>query len=111
MANTLRPYVECVRSTLRAALCLQAFPCQQVERQSKPEVEAQAHPELLRRPLLICRNSAEKVLVESSVNSVRVSIKVKQVDQADEYIASTFLRFLMQRADSIGIMRKKPLDG
>ena len=39
MANTLRPYLTCVRSTLEAACCLQNFPCQQVERHNKPEVE------------------------------------------------------------------------
>jgi actin related protein 2/3 complex subunit 4 len=82
-----------------------------VERQPKLEVEAQAYPELLLKPLLICRNSAESVLIKGSVNSMRVSTKVKQADQADEEIASTFLRFLMQRAESIGIERKEPMDG
>lgn len=111
MSNTLRPYVECVRSTLRAALCLQSFPCQQVERQSKPEVEAQDDPELLLEPLLICRNASERCLIEGSINSARISLKVKQVDALDEIVASTFLRFLMLRADSFGILRKVPVEG
>mmetsp|Transcript_21616 Transcript_21616/g.60089 ORF Transcript_21616/g.60089 Transcript_21616/m.60089 type:complete len:171 (-) Transcript_21616:58-570(-) len=111
MAGTLAPYICAIRSTLQAALCLQSFPCQMVERQSKPEVEAQEHPELLLEPLLICRNAAERCLVEGSVNSVRVSLKVKQVDALDEIIAANFLRFLMQRADSFGILRKAPIEG
>ena len=41
MADTLRPYLTCVRHTLDAALCLQRSPCQQVERYNKPEVEFQ----------------------------------------------------------------------
>ena len=38
-ANTLRPYLNAVRSTLTAALCLENFASQQVERHNKPEVE------------------------------------------------------------------------
>jgi len=37
--NTLRPYLTCIRNTLTAAMCLQNFPCQEVERHNKPEVE------------------------------------------------------------------------
>ncbi|KDO47849.1 hypothetical protein CISIN_1g0281362mg, partial [Citrus sinensis] len=39
MSNTLRLYLACIRNTLDAALCLQNFPCQEVERHNKPEVE------------------------------------------------------------------------
>ncbi|GER45126.1 actin-related protein 2/3 complex subunit 4 [Striga asiatica] len=39
MANSLRLYLTCIRNTLEAALCLQNFPCQEVERHNKPEVE------------------------------------------------------------------------
>lgn len=35
--------------------------------------------ELLLQPVLISRNEKEKVLIEGSINSVRVSIAVKQV--------------------------------
>lgn len=35
--------------------------------------------ELLLQPVLISRNDKEKVLIEGSINSVRVSIAVKQV--------------------------------
>lgn len=38
--------------------------------------------ELLLQPVIISRNEKEKVLIEGSINSVRVSIAVKQVSQA-----------------------------
>ena len=39
MANTLAPYLNCIRQSLNAALCLRNFPSQVVERHNKPEVE------------------------------------------------------------------------
>jgi hypothetical protein len=39
MSNALRPYLNCIRHTLDAALCLRNFPSQVVERHNKPEVE------------------------------------------------------------------------
>ncbi|XP_044947986.1 oxysterol-binding protein-related protein 2A-like [Hordeum vulgare subsp. vulgare] len=47
MANMLRLYVTCICNTLEAAMCLQNFPCQEVERHNKPEVELKTSPELL----------------------------------------------------------------
>lgn len=38
--------------------------------------------ELLLQPVVISRNEKEKVLIEGSINSVRVSIAVKQVRTA-----------------------------
>ncbi|KAF3963293.1 hypothetical protein CMV_012304 [Castanea mollissima] len=75
MANTLRLYLTCIRNTLEAAMCLQNFPCQEVERHNKPEVELKTSPELLLNPVLICRNEAEKCLIETSINSLRISLK------------------------------------
>ena len=37
--STLKPYLNCIRTTLDAALCLRNFPSQTVERHNKPEVE------------------------------------------------------------------------
>ena len=36
----LKPYLNCIRATLNAAMCLENFGCQHVERYNKPEVEA-----------------------------------------------------------------------
>uniref|UniRef100_A0AAQ4P6Y0 Uncharacterized protein n=1 Tax=Gasterosteus aculeatus aculeatus TaxID=481459 RepID=A0AAQ4P6Y0_GASAC len=75
---TLRPYLNAVRATLQAALCLENFSSQVVERHNKPEVEVRSSKELLLQPVVISRNDKEKVLIEGSINSVRVSIAVKQ---------------------------------
>ena len=59
----------------------------------------------------ICRSDKEKCLIEPSVNSVRVSICIKQSDEIEEVLTHKFTRFLMQRADQFIIMRRKPMPG
>ena len=39
-AGALKAYLDCIRHTLDAALCLKNFPSQTVERHNKPEIEA-----------------------------------------------------------------------
>lgn len=53
------------------------FASQIVERHNKPEIEVGTSPELLLNPIVIHRSEYEKVMIESSVNSVRMSIKVR----------------------------------
>ncbi|XP_047948786.1 actin-related protein 2/3 complex subunit 4-like [Salvia hispanica] len=89
MANSLRLYLTCIRNTLDAALCLQNFPCQEVERHNKPEVELKTSPELLLNPILICRNEAEKCLIETSINSLRISLKVNS-GKLHEFIRNVY---------------------
>ncbi|XP_031481809.2 actin-related protein 2/3 complex subunit 4 isoform X2 [Nymphaea colorata] len=111
MANTQRLYLTCIRNTLEAAMCLQNFPCQEVERHNKPEVELKTSPELLLNPVLICRNEAEKCFIETSINSLRISIKVKQADELENILTKKFLRFLSMRAEAFQILRRKPVQG
>nr|ACU45080.1 Arp [Pfiesteria piscicida] len=111
MANTHRSYLKAVRSTLTAALCIENFASQQVERHNKPEVEMGVDQELLMKPVVIARNSQERVLVEASINSVRVSIGIKQADEIEVILCKKFVRFLNQRAEGFFIMRRKPVDG
>ncbi|KAL6638268.1 hypothetical protein ACP70R_023655 [Stipagrostis hirtigluma subsp. patula] len=111
VANTLRLYLTCIRNTLEAAMCLQNFPCQEVERHNKPEVELKTSPELLLNPVLICRNEAEKCLIETSINSIRISLKVKQADELENILAKKFLRFLSMRAEAFQVLRRKPVQG
>ncbi|XP_039133290.1 actin-related protein 2/3 complex subunit 4-like [Dioscorea cayenensis subsp. rotundata] len=61
--------------------------------------------------ILICRNEAEKCLIETSINSVRVSIKVKQADELENILAKKFLRFLSMRAEAFQVLRRKPVQG
>lgn len=71
-AQTLKSYLEAVRVTLDAALCLRNFASQMIERHNKPEVEAVMNRELLLQPLVVSRHENERVLIEGSINSVRV---------------------------------------
>ncbi|KAL8484617.1 hypothetical protein ACS0TY_027059 [Phlomoides rotata] len=86
MANSLRLYLTCIRSTLEAAMCLQNFPCQEVERHNKPEVELKTSPELLLNP-------------------------VKQADELENILTKKFLRFLSMRAEAFQVLRRKPVQG
>ncbi|CAG2064589.1 unnamed protein product [Timema podura] len=111
MSATLRPYLTAVRHTLTAALCVDNFSSQVVERHNKPEVEVRTSKELLLCPVVISRNEKEKVLIESSVNSVRVSISVKQSDEIEHILCHKFMRFMMMRAENFVVLRRKPVKG
>ncbi|KAJ2749915.1 Arp complex subunit, partial [Coemansia nantahalensis] len=110
-SNTLRPYLNAVRSTLTAAMCLENFASQLVEKHNVPEVEAGSTREVLLNPVVVSRNENEQVLVESSINSVRVSIRIKQADDIERILAHKFTRFLMMRAESFVILRRVPIRG
>ncbi|KAI8898893.1 hypothetical protein BC833DRAFT_538650 [Globomyces pollinis-pini] len=111
MSNTLRPYLAAVRSTLTAAMCLENFGSQIVERHNKPEVEARSSKEVLLTPVIISRNENEQVLIEGSINSLRISIRIKQSDDIERILCHKFTRFLMMRAENFVILRRKPVPG
>ena len=92
-----------------AAICLQNFPSQNIERHNKPEVEAQTSSELLLNPITISRNENQLVVIESSVNSVRINVKVKKSDEVDEILCRKFMKFLAQRAEDFIILRRRPI--
>ena len=66
--------------------------------------------ELLLQPLVISRTENEKCLIEPSINSVRVSIKIKQADEIEIILCRKFTSFLMQRAEQFIIMRRKAVE-
>lgn len=59
--------------------------------------------------MTIARNENERVLIEPSINSVRISIKIKQADEIEHILVHKFTRFLEQRAESFFILRRKPI--
>jgi len=61
-------------------------------------------------PLIISRNAGERTLIEGSVNSVRISIKIKQADDVEKILCKKFMRFLTSRAESFVILRRKPVE-
>ncbi len=101
--------MQCVRSSLTAALTLSNFASQTAERHNVPEIEAQTSPEVLLTPLTVARNENERVLIEPSINSIRISIKIKQADEIEHILVHKFTRFLTQRAESFFILRRKPI--
>ncbi|CAH8470364.1 unnamed protein product [Schistosoma intercalatum] len=105
----LKPYLNAVRHTLNAALCVQNFSSQVVERHNKPEIEVRTSKELLLNPVIISRNEKERVLIEGSINSVRVSIAIKQSDEIEKLLCRKFTRFMMTRAEDFVILRRKPV--
>ncbi|XP_055334643.1 actin-related protein 2/3 complex subunit 4 isoform X2 [Paramacrobiotus metropolitanus] len=111
MSTTLRPYLNAVRATLTAAMCVENFDSQVVERHNKPEVEVRSSKELLLNPVVISRNEKERVLIEGSINSVRVSIAIKQADEIEKLLCHKFMRFMMMRAEHFFVMRRKPVEG
>eukprot|EP00794_Sanderia_malayensis_P019066 gene19066-20981_t len=111
MAATLKPYLNAVKATLQAAMCLESFSSQVVERHNKPEIEVKSSKELLLTPVSVARNEKEKVLIEGSVNSVRVSIAVKQADEIEKILCHKFMRFMMLRAENFFVLRRKPVEG
>ena len=74
-----------------------------------PEIESENTPEVKLNTLLISRNENERVLIEPSINSVRVSIKIKQADEIEQVLVHKFTRFLTQRAESFFVLRRKPI--
>lgn len=102
-----------VRASLTAAICLEDFSSQLVERHNRPEIEVEPNhtPELILNPMVIARNENELILIEPSVNSVRVSIKIKQVDEIEQLLVHMFTRFLTQRAEQFFILRRVPIKG
>ena len=112
MSQSLRPYLTAVRYSLEAALTLSNFSSQEVERHNRPEVEVpNTSAELLLQPMHISRNENEQVLIEPSVNSVRMSLMVKQADEIEQILVHKFTRFLEQRAESFYILRRVPIPG
>lgn len=111
MSQSLKPYLTAVRHSLNSALCLQDFSSQLVERHNYPEIENKRTPEILLNPLHVCRNESERVLIEPAINSIRVSIRIKQSDEIEEILVDKFTRFLTKRAENFLILRRVPIEG
>lgn len=93
------------------ALCLEDFASEIVERHNTPEIESGKSVDALLNPMTIARNENERVLIEPSINSTRVSIKIKQADEIENILVHQFGRFLTGRAESFYILRRKPIPG
>ena len=52
-----------------------------------------------------------KVLIEPSINSVRISIAIKQADDMEKLLCHKFMGFMMRRAENFVILRRKKIEG
>lgn len=57
----------------------------------------------------IARNENEQVLIEPSINAIRISIKIKQADDIERILAHKLTRFFTGRAENFIILRRKPV--
>jgi hypothetical protein len=54
-------------------------------------------------------NNSEVILVESSANSFRLSVKLKHSDELDAILTKQLSRFMHQRAEQFSIVRKRAI--
>lgn len=107
-----KSYKTVIRNTLHAVLCLTN--CYETAYHTHsniehPNVELRIHKEFLLNPLIISRNDDECCLIEGSMNSVRISFKLKCWDSYSEMDTFRMCRFLQARASLFGILRKRPM--
>merc|ERR1711916_8149 len=100
-------YLNAIERTLTAALCLQNFGSQKVERHNKPEVEMQDSKELLMTPVVISRDKGDLV----SSESVLIEASIKQADDLGQMLVRKYVSFLQQRAEHFFVLRRKPVTG
>ena len=71
----------------------------------------QTNKNLCLKKIVIARSAKEKCLIEGSVNSVRISVKLNKNDQMDKLICGRFTKFFAAKADLFEIIRKEPIEG
>eukprot|EP00892_Ulva_mutabilis_P009910 jgi/Ulvmu1/7291/UM035_0079.1 len=108
--GTRDQYIDAIASTLYSLLCLRDFPCQDVERRSKPEIEFGSSKELLLDPKIVrLKGFREECLMEPSINSTRISFLFNRGDNLEMSIAQTFHKFLGMKADHLDLLRRTPV--
>lgn len=65
---------------------------------------------MLLNTVTICRDNYERCRIESSINSIRVSVDFKKSDDLEVLLAKRYMRFLTQRAEPFKILRRKPIE-
>ena len=62
------------------------------------------------KPVVVSRNENEKVLTESSINSVRISICIKQADDIEKNLVRKFAKTMQHRAEEFEVLRRIPVE-
>lgn len=121
MSHTLAPYLNEVRAELEGCLPrLATKKNHQIDDDITPShLPFRPHVELPHKYPVVCqdiiRNDKEKCLLESSLNSIRISFSLRQghstADPIEKAICSKYIRFFQQRAEQYGILRRKAVPG
>jgi actin related protein 2/3 complex subunit 4 len=107
MAISSQNYLKAIRDILDTVLNLRYFPSPLVERQIHPEVEFQDNQKLLLAPITVSKSEYQHCMIEASINSVRISICIKKLDDIENLLSHMLERFMSLRADKFEILRKK----
>lgn len=111
ICETKDGYIDTIASELYSSFCVRDFPCQDVERRNKPEIEFGQCKELLLEPHVIkLKSPPEQCLVEPSINSTRISFLFNRGDEMDDLVALALLKFLGMKADHHLLLRRTPVD-
>lgn len=108
MAEIFKPLLCVIRDTLEFVFSLRNFHSPIYEGINRPQVEVKEDLDLLINPIMICRSEYEKIEVEPSINSVRINILFKKYTDLEGLLSDIYTNFLMNSADKINILRKKP---
>jgi actin related protein 2/3 complex subunit 4 len=111
MAETLKPFLSILRDTIDFALNLRNFPSQIYEKINRPQVEVKESLELVNNPVLLCKSEDDKIEIEPSINSCKINILLKKYSDLESLLTGIFSQYLMNRADKLNILRKKPKPG
>ena len=63
--------------------------------------------ELLLNPVTVSRSENERCFIEPSVNSVRVSIKIKKADEIEEILCHKFSRYFISASSRAEVFTKR----
>ena len=95
MAASYNAYVNTVKDRLNKALCLYNIPGVQPEH---PEIEFPSSPEFKLENIMVERNSSECCLIEPTINSARISLRIKQTDELERWLTHKWISFVTQAA-------------
>ena len=63
-------------------------------------------------PIIICyRKWFHQCLIEGSCNSIRISFRINGDDEISQILIRKFMRIVHNRAESLEILRRKPISG
>jgi actin related protein 2/3 complex subunit 4 len=111
MSASLAPYLDRVRVELETGLAAMEDQPLESPYPIRPIVELKTGQSVKERT--IRHSSKEYCLLESSTNSLRLSLSFKQAqgDSIDQAILSKYTRFFQQRAERYTILRRKAVPG